>query len=141
MDGLIVFSDGGSRGNPGPAAIGFVLKDKAGKVVYRAGRFIGLATNNCAEYVALTEALKKAHELGSKEVTCFLDSELVVRQLNGQYKVKDENIRRHFANIVSVVKVLGKVSFNHVTRDKNYEADKLVNLALDTQEKIIHGQC
>ena len=138
MKSLIIFSDGGSRGNPGPAAIGFVLKDKDGKNVYKEGRFIGLATNNCAEYTALSEALKKAVKIGAEEVACFLDSELVVRQLSGQYKVKDANIKTYFRNLSSLLASFKKISFNHITRDKNFEADKLVNEALDSQEKVLN---
>lgn len=134
MEKLTIFSDGGARGNPGPAAIGFVLKDKAGTTVYKEGKFIGRATNNCAEYTAITAALKKARDLGATQVQCYLDSELVVRQLNGQYKVRDENIRRHFSEIVRLVKFFQKVDFHHIARSKNFEADYLVNRALDARE-------
>ena len=138
MESLIIFSDGGSRGNPGPAAIGFVLKNKNGEVVHKEGRFIGLATNNCAEYMALSEALKKAAKMGAREVNCFLDSELVVRQLNGQYKVKDANIKKYFQNLRALLTSFKKISFNHITRDKNFEADKLVNQALDLRERLLN---
>ncbi len=138
MEKITIFSDGGSRGNPGPAAIGFIIKNKNGETICKEGRFIGLTTNNCAEYTALTEALKMAANLGAKEVSCFLDSELVVRQLNGQYKVKDANIKKYFSTLVGVLPAFTKFSFAHVTRDRNFEADKLVNQALDSQEKPVN---
>jgi ribonuclease HI len=132
MKSFVVFSDGGSRGNPGPAAIGFVIRDEGGEILYKEGRAIGVSTNNCAEYTALKEALKKAVALGAKEVSCFLDSELVVRQLNGQYKVRDVNIKKYFGELQDVLSAFTKASFNHIGRDKNFEADKLVNQALDS---------
>lgn len=133
MEELIIYSDGGSRGNPGPAAIGFVLQDKNGKTVYEGCHFLGLSTNNVAEYQALTAALKKAKELSAKKVSCFLDSELVVRQLNGQYKIKDEKMRQSFLKLSSLIKEFEKISFTAVPRDRNKRADELVNRSLDEQ--------
>lgn len=140
VDNVTIFSDGGSRGNPGPAAIGFIIKNKNGDIICREGQFIGLATNNRAEYWALTEALKRATSLGIREARCFLDSELVARQLNGQYKVRDNNIKKYFQNLREILPNFSKISFNHVTRNNNFEADRLVNEALDAQEKELNGQ-
>ena len=128
---LISYTDGGSRNNPGPAACGLVLQDELGNVVHQAGQYIGTATNNEAEYQALLLALEKAKELGAGEVRCHLDSELVVKQLNRQYKVKDEKMKALFARVNQACLAFDKVEFVHVRREQNKLADKLVNEALD----------
>lgn len=129
---LIIYSDGGSRGNPGRAAIGFVIKNLSGEELFREGRAIGVATNNAAEYQALTEGLKKALELKARRVSCYLDSELVVKQLNGQYRVKDLQILNYYRALVKIIRRFEKIDFKHIPREKNLEADSLVNEALDT---------
>lgn len=131
-DKIKVFTDGGSRGNPGEAAIGVVIK-KDNKAAKEFGKKIGIATNNIAEYTAVLEALvfaKKNIDFG--EADFFLDSELVVRQLNGIYKVKDKNLKKIFLKIRQLISESGAgVTFSHITREKNERADKLVNNALD----------
>ena len=132
---LVIFSDGGSRGNPGPAAGAYVIKDPHGLVVEESGVFLGVTTNNVAEYRALLAGLEKAVKLRPQKVDCFLDSELVVKQLNGQYRIKDEKMRQLFGEISKITKYFKNVSFNHVPLSQNKRADELVNRTLDAQPK------
>ena len=133
---MIVHTDGGSRGNPGPAAAGFILDDAQGHRLRAQGLFLGETTNNVAEYTALVKALEAAHELGATEVTVFSDSELLVRQLNGQYKVKSDLIRPLFDRADALRTRFASCHIRHVTRDKNKDADRLVNQALDAGRDI-----
>jgi len=130
---IIVRTDGGARGNPGPAAIGVVLEDEHGKVVKEFGRYIGETTNNQAEYQALLAALEAAQELGASEVRCYLDSLLVVKQLQQEYKVKDKGLAPLFIKAWNVSQSFSKISYHHVPREQNERADALVNQALDAQ--------
>jgi len=136
---LVIFTDGGARGNPGPAGIGAVLyADDAQGNQTRVGeiqKYIGVATNNFAEYTALITALEQAVTLGYREVQCFLDSELVVRQLNGQYKIREESLKPLAAKVLALTNKFKRYSFTHVPREKNREADKLVNAAIDAAQK------
>ena len=93
---LTIFSDGGARGNPGPAAAGVVIKNNEGKILSAFGQYLGEQTNNYAEYLALIEGLKKAYELGASEVECVLDSELVTKQMKREYKVKEPTLQKLF---------------------------------------------
>ena len=129
---LTIFSDGGARGNPGPAAVGVVIKNERGQVVSRVGKCIGETTNNQAEYQAVILAFEKAHELGGTELSFNLDSELVVKQLNGEYKIKNQELAQQFLKIWNWRKKFKTVDFNHIYREKNTEADALVNEALDS---------
>jgi ribonuclease HI len=131
---LIIYTDGGSRGNPGPAAIGAVLKDEAGFLVAEISECIGVTTNNQAEYRAVVAAIEKAKELGAKELDFFLDSELVVKQLKREYKVRDKDLAPLFMKIYNAMMGFEKVTFTHVRREFNTEADKLVNEALDKEK-------
>jgi len=131
MKNLISYTDGGARGNPGPAAIGVVLKDEAGKKVDSYGRKLGVATNNQAEYQALISALESAKKLGAKEIKCYLDSELVVKQMRREYKVKDKNIQGLFMQAWNLMTNFTKITFTHIPREQNKEADSLVNGVLD----------
>ncbi len=128
---LIIYTDGGARGNPGPAAIGAVLTDEQAKVVAEISQCIGEATNNQAEYRAVIAALEKAKELGAADLQFFLDSELVVKQLKREYKVKNGELAPLFLRVHNLVVGFKKVSFEHVRREQNVEADRLVNSALD----------
>lgn len=134
---IIIHTDGGARGNPGPAAIGVVIEGPFGKKEF--GEYIGETTNNEAEYRAVIFALKKlkqllgSEKLGRADAEFFLDSELVVKQLNREYKLKDKNIQNFFIEIHNLVIDLGSVSFNHVPREDNSEADKIVNQVLDRE--------
>ena len=128
---LTINTDGGARGNPGPAAIGIVIKNSSGELIYAHGEYIGKTTNNQAEYRALVHAIKKALELNGTEIHCFLDSELLVRQLNYQYKVKDQGLAPLFLEVVNLASRFKKISYSHVPRAQNSAADALLNEALD----------
>lgn len=131
---LTIFGDGGSRGNPGEAAYGFVVS-RDGKVIYEEGKRIGVNTNNVAEYSAVIEALRyldKNKKLEFDSVHFFLDSMLVVHQMNGMWKVKNENLREMIYTAKTLERKLEKkITYKHVPREKNKEADRMVNLALD----------
>lgn len=138
---ITVYTDGGSRGNPGPAAIGIVIY-KQGKVVKTYSEFIEETTNNEAEYQAVIFALKKIKLLFGKkqakdmEVEILMDSELLVRQLNHEYKIKEENLQPLFIKVWNLILDFKEVSFEHIPREKNKQADGLVNQILDSREKI-----
>jgi len=136
---IIAYIDGASRGNPGPAAAGFILSDAAGARIECKAFFIGRATNNIAEYTGIIKALEAAKQIDAKQLTVFSDSELLVRQLNGEYKVKSEQIRPLFQQALDLLKSFNSWKVRHVTRDKNKEADKLVNQALN-QGRDVEGQ-
>jgi phosphoribosylglycinamide formyltransferase-1 len=136
LDKIIAYVDGGSRGNPGPAAAGFLLTNDAGMTLKAKALFIGRTTNNIAEYTAVTKALEAAKQFGAKKLTVLSDSELLVKQLNGQYKVKSEQLRPLFRKTLSLLNQFEDWKVQHVTRDKNQEADKLVNQALNLQQDV-----
>lgn len=131
-----VYSDGGSRGNPGLAAIGFVLKAED-TVIYEYGEPIGIATNNIAEYRAALEGIRTAKKFGFDRIELKLDSQLVERQLKGVYRVKSEELLPLFLDIKSEVSSLKSFEVNHIRREFNKIADGLVNQALDDNRKII----
>ena len=128
---LFTFTDGGARGNPGPAASGMVIKDATGKTIAAFGEYLGTQTNNYAEYTALLLALKKAKELGATEVDCTLDSELVVKQMKGEYKVKEPTLQKLFIQVYNLASQFKKVTYRHTLRHNNKEADAEVNKILD----------
>ena len=127
-------TDGGSRGNPGPAAYGYVLETDDGTVLAAHGEAIGVATNNVAEYRALVEGLRKAAELQVDELEVISDSELLVHQMRGDYKVKNEALRELWLDANDLERKLGKVTYTAVRREHNELADRLVNEALDALE-------
>lgn len=144
MNKIYLNTDGGSRGNPGPAAIGAIFFDENGEVLHRYKKFIGAGTNNDAEYQAILEALKivsksqwfKECDSHNHEVVCRLDSQLVVEQLNGNYKIKQPHILSYVEQIKETITGQNlNVSFSHIPREQNKEADKLVNEALDEELK------
>jgi probable phosphoglycerate mutase len=126
-----LFTDGGARGNPGPAAYAYVLEADDGTVLAAHGEAIGIATNNVAEYRALVEGLRKAVELVVDEVEVVSDSELVVKQMRGEYRVKNEALRALSVEAGRLARAVGKVSYTAVRREHNELADRLVNEALD----------
>ena len=129
---LHLFSDGGSRGNPGQAAIAYILEDPIRGVVLKQHKErIGIETNNVAEYRALIAGLKAAQHFQPNRLLCFLDSELIVKQLNGEYQVKMPTLRPFVAEIRALCADLPDVVFSHIPREDNYRADALVNRALD----------
>jgi len=131
---LNLFTDGGARGNPGPAGIGVVLLDVSGRTVEAYGKYIGENTNNQAEYLALISGLEKAVTLGVKKISCHLDSELIVRQLQGKYKIKNEGLKPLAAKVLMLSNKFLNVTYTYVPREKNHHADKLVNEAIDVQQ-------
>jgi len=124
-------TDGGARGNPGPAAYGYVLEADDGTVLAAEGKAIGVATNNVAEYSGLIAGLAKAGELDVPEVEVYSDSELMVKQMRGEYRVKNEALRALSLEASRLARRLGKVHYHHVVREHNELADRLVNEALD----------
>lgn len=132
---LTTYTDGGSRGNPGPAATGVVIKDEEGKILFSYGEYLGKQTNNFAEYTAIITALKKAYELGATEVECIADSKLVVEQLKGNWKVKEPTLQKLFLEGWNLMQKFKKVSLKHTLREGNSEADAEVNKILDAEEK------
>ena len=127
---FIIYSDGASRGNPGPAAIGAVIFDGQGREVYRISRRLGVATNNEAEYRAAIAALEAALALGARRVELRMDSELVVRQLTARYKVRNPRLIRYHRRILSLRPRFQEVVVRHVPRGENLLADSLANQAL-----------
>lgn len=130
MEKLIINTDGGARGNPGPAGIGVVFSSPSGETITKYKKFIGEATNNTAEYMALIMALEKAKDFESEEIECRLDSELVVKQLTGEYRVKDINLKKLFSEVQNLT-FFKPITFKHVRREQNKLADSLVNQAID----------
>ena len=126
-----LWTDGGARGNPGPAAYGYVLEAENGTVLAAHGEAIGTATNNVAEYRALIAGLEKAAEVGVDELEVVSDSELLVKQMRGEYKVKSETLRGLFVQASDLANRLGSVRYTAVRREHNELADRLVNEALD----------
>jgi ribonuclease HI len=124
-------TDGGARGNPGPAAYGYVLEADDGTVLAAHGERIGVATNNVAEYSALIAGLKKAAEVGVDELEVISDSELMVKQMTGEYRVKNEALRELSLEATRLARQVGKVTYRAVRREHNELADRLVNEALD----------
>jgi|SRR5580765_7584654 len=123
--------DGGSRGNPGPGALGYVLCDPHGREIEARGEYLGVCTNNVAEYRSLIAGLEAAARHGARTVVVRMDSELVVRQMLGKYKVKNEGLKPLYAEARTAVTRVGVVRFESVPRDDNGRADGLVNEALD----------
>ena len=128
---LTLHSDGGSRGNPGPAGAGAVLYDDQGQEVAALSRYLGRTTNNEAEYQALLMGLKRAQELGAQRLTVKMDSELIVRQLEGQYRVKAPGLKPMYAEAKRLLQGFASVTILHVRREFNKRADELANQAMD----------
>ena len=126
-----LFTDGGARGNPGPAAAAFVLQQDDGTVLDARGDAIGVQTNNVAEYTALLNGLRRAAELGVTEVEVVSDSELMVKQMRGEYRIKNAALRELAGEAARLARKLPAVSYRHVRRHENELADSLVNEALD----------
>jgi len=131
MSKLIIYTDGGARGNPGPAGLGAILYNENREVVAEVSEYIGVATNNQAEYRAIIAAFDKAKALGASELDFYLDSELAVKQLNHEYKVKNKDLAPLFLQIHNLSLSFKKVSYTHIPRERNKEADRLANEAMD----------
>lgn len=128
---LYLYTDGGSRGNPGPSGIGVVILDSNKKKIKEVFKYIGEATNNVAEYTALVSGLEEARALKATDVVIYMDSELLAKQLNGEYKVKDANMKALFGESLELLKNFDSFEVKHIERAKNKEADKLVNKAIN----------
>ena len=126
-----IYVDGGARGNPGPAAAGAIITAEDGTVLYSAGIYLGCATNNVAEYSALVSGLRKALELGAAEAEVISDSELVVKQIVGDYRVRNDGLKPFYRQAQELAGKLERFAIRHVPRKQNREADKLVNRAID----------
>jgi ribonuclease HI len=129
---LIIHTDGASRGNPGKAGIGAVIADKDGQTVEEISEYIGEATNNVAEYKALITAVRRALELGAKDVLFKLDSELIVKQVHGKYKVKTPHILTLYMELQGMLTKLQKWEMTHIPRAENSHADALANMGIDS---------
>jgi ribonuclease HI len=128
-----IYTDGGARGNPGPAAAAGVIIVNEGKIVEELSEFLGTATNNVAEYRALAMTLRRAKELGFERVTVHMDSELIVRQLNGLYRVKDPKMLELYSQVRRLLREFSDWKAVHVPRSENKHADELVNAVLDAR--------
>ena len=134
---IFAYTDGASRGNPGKSGVGIVLKDERGNMIASHFGYIGEATNNIAEYTALAACLKLVQEMECNHLIVHSDSELMVRQLNGQYKVKDEDLKKHFQRIQKILtRSPFQFAIKHIPRDENYEADILANRGIDTKKRL-----
>jgi len=131
---LIIYTDGGARGNPGPAGIGVAIYNQKKELLAEHSDFLGIATNNQAEYQAVILALKRAKDLEAEEINFFLDSELVVKQLRGEYKVKNQELASLYLEIHNLSTNFKKITYTHVRRELNKEADRLANEAMDRGE-------
>jgi ribonuclease HI len=134
---LLIYTDGGSRNNPGDAAIGVLVTDQEGDIIYKHGEYIGKKTNNQAEYIALIKALEKAKNYFGNKLSCFSDSQLMIRQLNGEYKVKNIKIKKLFLKVKNLEKKFQEVRYFHVNRETEQIriVDRLVNQVLDKLKK------
>lgn len=133
MNNYKLYSDGGSRGNPGPAACSCVIFDADNNLFQIDSKFLDIATNNFAEYSGLILGLNLAAKNKISRLDCFLDSELVVKQINGVYAIKDENIKILASEVFKLKKKFENITFTHVRREDNKIADKLVNIVLDAK--------
>jgi len=131
MKKLTIHTDGGARGNPGPAGIGVLIEDEDGNTVLEHSRYLGETTNNQAEYTAVIDALQHAKDMGAEEVDFYLDSELVVKQLKGEYRVKDAGLAQLYLQVHNLRCAFRKATFTHIRREMNKQADKLANEAMD----------
>lgn len=135
-DTYILYTDGGSRGNPGPSACGAVLLNQKGETVWIMGKYLGHSTNNRAEYEGLIRGMVMAKGKGVKQLHIYMDSELAYNQVSGRWKAKDANIKKYLAKIEEVLGYFDHVKFEHTRREGNPLADRIVNIVLDTAENV-----
>lgn len=129
---LCIYTDGGARNNPGPAGIGVFITDAAGKAIERRHKYLGIATNNQAEYQGALHGIRRGIELGATEIELRMDSMLVVEQLSGNYKIKNPELKEIHREIGAMIASWGgKITFIHIRREQNKEADRLSNVAMD----------
>ncbi len=137
---VTVYSDGAARGNPGPAGAGVRIEDARGKRVSEAARYLGEATNNVAEYRALILGLELARELGASEVELRADSELVIRQMTGEYRVRNVRLQELHRQAQALEQAFRSVGYVHIRREQNRAADRLANLAIDQEEALSRAE-
>ena len=137
---VVLRTDGGSRGNPGPAGAGFVI-ERDGAVVCDGGRYLGVTTNNVAEYEALIWGLENAAALGATRVRVLADSELLVKQINGQYRVKNEGLKPRFLRALALLRGFAGFEVRHVRREENALADTMANRAMDERATVGEPAC
>jgi ribonuclease HI len=129
---ILIYTDGAARGNPGPAGLGAILRDaKTGEVLAELARFLGIRTNNYAEWTAVEEAVRQALELGANRVDLRMDSELVARQITGRYRVRHADLKPIHARVMAMLGQLDGYTVGHVPRELNKDADRLSNVAID----------
>lgn len=128
---LIIYTDGGARGNPGPAGVGVVIYDENENLISQHGKFLGEMTNNQAEYEAVVYAIQEAKKIGAEEIDFYLDSELLVGQLSREFKIKNMELGKYFIKIWNAGQVFKRINYFHIPREQNKEADRLVNQAID----------
>ncbi|MEW6661560.1 MAG: ribonuclease HI family protein [Bacillota bacterium] len=133
---LVIYTDGASRGNPGDAGIGVLIMDIEGQVLLEIAEYLGQATNNIAEYTALIRGLEEGLRIGGTEVLVYCDSELMVKQLNGLYRVKNEGLIPLFRQVFQLRQKYRKFTIVHVPREKNKRADQLANLGIDSGSSV-----
>ncbi|MBN2378106.1 MAG: ribonuclease HI family protein [Sedimentisphaerales bacterium] len=133
---LRIKTDGGARGNPGPAGAGVAIWDEQGQLVLERGFFLGRMTNNQAEYEGLLRGLDAAGQLGADQVEVYCDSELLVKQINGEYRVKNAELKKLFEKVVGLQRQFESVRVRHIRRSENVDADKLANLAMDAKADV-----
>jgi ribonuclease HI len=134
---LMAYTDGASRGNPGDSGIGLIVRDETGREILSLHGYIGRATNNAAEYAALLALLKKVKTMGCSRLVAHSDSELMVRQVNGQYRVRDKGLKKHFEKTVSLLKNAPfEFTLVHIPREQNAEADRLANMGIDSRKRL-----
>lgn len=133
---VVIYADGASRGNPGLAAIGVTIKDEQGRLVAAISRTIGRTTNNQAEYRAIIAALEEAAKLGAEEAEVNLDSELVVKQVNGKYRVRKATLKPLYQRVKRLQSLLHNSTITYIPRQQNIEADNLANIALNKQREF-----
>lgn len=132
---LIIFTDGASRGNPGHSSYGFTISNEGGKLLHKEGEYLGINTNNFAEYSAVLAALNYVNGNIKKtpEIDFYMDSKLVVEQLSGRFKVKSPTLRKLINKIKEIEEILGNITYTHIPRERNTAADSLANFALDSR--------
>ena len=128
---IVAYIDGGARGNPGPAGYGVRIEDEMGSLIEEFNGFLGSATNNVAEYHGLLAALRYAQAHGHRKLRVMSDSELLVKQMKGEYRVKNAGLQPLYQEACAMAKVLDRIVFEHVRREQNKDADRLANLAMD----------
>jgi probable phosphoglycerate mutase len=137
---ITAYTDGGARGNPGPAGFGVRIEDADGNLVDELHGPLGIATNNVAEYSGLLAALRYALDRGHREVRIKADSELLVRQMRGEYKVKHPGLQPLYLEARALAQRVGRVTFEHIRREANKEADRLSNLGMDEAERVLNTE-